>query len=67
MKVEIIVGRNGLPAVGQVRDYAPAYAQSLIDNGLAKAADGKQVKKTVNKPKTEGNTDEQKGKRDKGC
>lgn len=36
MKVEIIVARNGLPKIGEVRDYEKSYALDLIEKGLAK-------------------------------
>lgn len=56
MKVEIIVARNGLPKIGEVKEYPDRYALGLIQKGLAKLVGKKQSKKTTN---TEGKTDEQ--------
>jgi hypothetical protein len=36
MKVEIVVSRNGLPKVGETKDYPDGYALGLIEKGLAK-------------------------------
>ena len=39
MKVEIIVARNGLPKVGEVRDFEKSYSLTLIEKGLAKSVE----------------------------
>ena len=36
MKVEIVVNRNGLPKVGEIKDYPEGYALGLVEKGLAK-------------------------------
>ncbi len=49
MKVKIIVGRNGLPSVGEVRYYEKSYALALIEKGLAEKAIDKKPEKSDNK------------------